>query len=99
MIVPKNVPEKSNRGRRLQEPLKFFDLLQFHEMIKVDLIDESDSEIEKNKNFSWNVTKYADYTMKIRLIFEEPLEISSGDANDLLKITFEDTRFIYDFTG
>ena len=37
--------------------------------------------------------------MEIKLIFEEPLEISSGDANDLVKIKFEDTRFIYDFTG
>ena len=56
MSVPKNVNEESNRGRRLQESLEIFDTLQFHEMIKVDLIDESDGDIVKNKNFNWNVT-------------------------------------------
>ena len=56
MSVPKNLPEESSQGRRLRESLEIFDTLQFQEMIKVDLLDESDSDIEKNKNFNWNVT-------------------------------------------
>ena len=37
--------------------------------------------------------------MEIKLNFEQPLQISSDNANDLVKVIFEDTRFIYDFTG
>ena len=56
MSIPKNVTEESNQGRQLQESLKIFDTLQLQEMIKVNLIDESDSDVEKNKKFNWNVT-------------------------------------------
>ena len=36
--------------------------------------------------------------MEIQLQFEDPLQISAS-SDDEIKITFKDTRFIYDFAG
>ena len=74
-------------------------------MISVDLrrMDSEellmdDEENQKNSQFSWNVTSYERTSMEIQLDFEDPIQISSGEF-DLVRVTFDDTRLMYDYTG
>lgn len=103
MQVPRNVTSESSKSRRRLEEvdgfIDIYDTLKIHEMLEVELIDKSDTDLEANKNFIWNVTSYSSREMKISLLFQDPLQISSEAQNDLLKVRFRDTRFIYDFAG
>ena len=97
MSVPENKVTSNENGRRL-ESFEILDSLQINDMVQIDLIDYSDSDLPENKSFKWNITTYSNYTMNIQLIFEDPLQISASQ-NDEIKVTFNDTRFIYDFAG
>ena len=73
-------------------------------MLTVEMIGESnDEEFEDepklgSKDFSWTVAHYEKQLMEIKLVFAEPLAISSGGI-DSIRVTFKDTSLIYDFTG
>lgn len=77
-----------------------FSTLKLQEMISVEVSSEdAGSEDEPgSRNFSWNITHYEKQQMLIQLQFEDPLVISSSDP-DKVKVIFEDTSLIYDFTG
>ena len=69
--------------------------------IKVKYNDDvdTDQEFYPEDQFSWNVTEYSKHNMIIQMYFAEPQTISSQAGMDELKITFDDTRLIYDFVG
>ena len=62
-------------------------VMQDNKMLKVDLIDKTDTDRPLNKKFTWNVTAYRESSLDIQLTFEEPLFISDQEP-DKVQITF-----------
>lgn len=57
-----------------------------------------DAEDLAKRAFSWNVTSYEKTSMEVQLNFEDPKQISSGEL-DVIRVTFDDTSLMYDYTG
>ena len=53
---------KSRRLKALQDPLE---LIQYYEMIVVELIDESEQENKFKKTYAWRIETYTEREMKI----------------------------------
>ena len=59
-----------------------------------------DTEYYTPELFSWNVIHFDKSSMSIQMSFNKPIEVSSGSTGrDLVLVSFEDTRLVYDFVG
>lgn len=61
-------------------------------------VDEDEDESAKSKSFTWDVMSFDQTSMDIKIDFEKPSKISS-DQPDIVRVTFEDTSLLYDYTG
>ena len=73
-------------------------MLKLEKMLKVDLINGSENDEALEKKFDWQVISYIDREMKIQMIFDQPLLISSSQY-DKVRVTFVDTNLIFDTKG
>ena len=73
-------------------------MLKLEKMLKVDLINGSENDEALEKKFDWQVISYIDREMKIQMIFDQPLLISSSQY-DKVRVTFVNTNLIFDTNG
>ena len=67
-------------------------------MIDVKLFKNDLNDLMFTNEFSWQLQSYEEDTMDIKLIFDNPLEISTS-GYDKIRVTFLNTILMYDYFG
>lgn len=65
------------------------------DIINVDIIPGEDS-VPEDLAFTWEVSEYSGRSMKLKLVFDKPISISSASDSEQLRIVFKNTDFFYD---
>lgn len=84
--------------KRSLRTFHIFDAMKRYHMIKIELIDKSDSDEPLNKDFDWDIVEYTEREMQIQVDFFEPINISQS-KNDKLLVNFTRTNFLFDMYG